>query len=174
MQRRIPERLSDDFPVADGRPRNLRRESGDGLRWVYRHRVLGPLTLTTHGWFLCNSMATTVLVPFALLGLHLSAFELGATLAATWAVVALAPEPADTHSRALAVLVVGAPWVISSPTTSATAPSWWRPAQGSRWSPRAWQPHPSGMPGTATLQPDRHHPGGPVTRRAGTSTVPGP
>lgn len=63
-------------------PRNLRREIGDGLRWVYRHRVLAPFAITTHGWFLFNSMATTVFVPYALLGLDLSAFALGATFAA--------------------------------------------------------------------------------------------
>jgi MFS family permease len=69
-------------PVAGERPRNLRREVGEGLRWCYRHPVIAPMILTTHGWFLFNSMATTVLVPFALRGLHLSAFELGMTLAA--------------------------------------------------------------------------------------------
>ncbi len=70
-------------PVADDQPRNLRREIGDGLRWVYRHSVLAPLALSTHGWFLFNSILTTVFVPFALLSLKLSAFELGVTLAAT-------------------------------------------------------------------------------------------
>ena len=75
-------RTPEPSPVADERPRNLRREIRDGLSWVYRHPVLGPLILTTHGWFLCNSMVTTVVVPFALLELHLSAFELGVTLAA--------------------------------------------------------------------------------------------
>ncbi|MEO5711223.1 MAG: MFS transporter [Nocardioidaceae bacterium] len=60
----------------------LRREIADGLRWIYRHPVLAPLALSTHGWFLFNSMLGTVFVPFVLLGLHLSAFELGLTLAA--------------------------------------------------------------------------------------------
>lgn len=134
-------RTAEPSPAADKRGRNLRREVSDGLRWVYRHRVLAPLTLATHGWFLCNSMVTTVLVPFALLGLQLSAFELGMTLAAAgvggllgslvstrvglrwgagrtviacravmplaWAVIAFAPGPADSHTRAFAVLVVG-------------------------------------------------------------------
>jgi len=35
--------------VADAEvPRDLRREIGDGVRWVYRHRVLTPLAITTH------------------------------------------------------------------------------------------------------------------------------
>ena len=68
-------------PVADDdQPRNLRREIGDGLRWVYRHRMLAPIAISTHAWFLFNSILTTVLVPFALLSLNLSAFEFGVTL----------------------------------------------------------------------------------------------
>ena len=61
----------------------LRREIADGVRWIYRHPVLAPLAFSTHGWFLFNSLLGTVFVPFVLLGLHLSAFELGLTLAAT-------------------------------------------------------------------------------------------
>ena len=63
-------------------PLNLRREIGEGLRWVYRHRTLAPMAIGSHAWFLFNSMVVTVFVPFALLGLQLSAFELGITLAA--------------------------------------------------------------------------------------------
>jgi hypothetical protein len=44
--------------------------------------MLAPLAITTHGWFLFNSMLVTVFVPFALLSLQLTAFELGLTLAA--------------------------------------------------------------------------------------------
>ncbi|MBA3311115.1 MAG: MFS transporter [Nocardioidaceae bacterium] len=47
--------------------------------------MLAPLAITAHGWFLFNSMLVTVFVPFALLRLHLSAFELGITLAAAGA-----------------------------------------------------------------------------------------
>lgn len=61
---------------------SLWREIKDGLGWVYRHRMLAPLAITTHGWFVFNSMLITVFVPFALLGLQLTAFELGVTLAA--------------------------------------------------------------------------------------------
>ena len=44
--------------------------------------MLAPLALATHGWFLFNSMLGTVYVPFVLLGLGLSPFGLGLTLAA--------------------------------------------------------------------------------------------
>ncbi len=63
-------------------PGSLRREIGEGLAWVYRHRTLAPMALATHGWFLFNSVLITVYVPFALLGLGLTAFQLGLTLAA--------------------------------------------------------------------------------------------
>jgi MFS family permease len=76
-------RVAEPRQMAADQPRNLRAEIAEGLRWVYRHRVLGPMAIGSHGWFLFNSMLGTVFVSFALLGLHLSAFELGITLAAT-------------------------------------------------------------------------------------------
>lgn len=68
--------------VERGSGPGLRREVADGLRWVYRHPVLAPHALTTHGWFLFSSMLSTVFVPFVLLELGLSPFGLGLTLAA--------------------------------------------------------------------------------------------
>lgn len=38
--------------------------------------MLAPLAVTTHGWFLFNSMLVTVYVPFVLLRLELTAFRL--------------------------------------------------------------------------------------------------
>ncbi|MFI9487625.1 MFS transporter [Promicromonospora sp. NPDC052451] len=65
--------------------RRLLDDVREGLRWVYRHTTLAPLALATHGWFLCNGVVTTVLAPFALVGLGLSAFQLGLALAAAGA-----------------------------------------------------------------------------------------
>lgn len=62
--------------------RNLFAELAEGLRWVYRHRMLAPLAITTHIWFLFNSILGTVFVAFVLLSLHLDALHLGITLAA--------------------------------------------------------------------------------------------
>lgn len=75
-------RVRVDEPVAPaaGR-RRLRAEIADGLRWVYRHRVLGPLAIGTHGWFFFNSILGTVFTPFVLTGLRLSPFQLGVALA---------------------------------------------------------------------------------------------
>lgn len=61
---------------------NLRREIGEGLAYVYRHPMLAPFAISTHAWFLFNSMLVTVFVPFLLLELKLSAFQLGIALAA--------------------------------------------------------------------------------------------
>ncbi|UKA58213.1 MFS transporter [Arthrobacter sp. FW306-2-2C-D06B] len=61
--------------------RGLRPDIAEGLRWVYRHRVLAPMAVGSHVWFLSNSMLGTVFVSFVLLELRLSPFELGITLA---------------------------------------------------------------------------------------------
>lgn len=65
-------------PAARG---NLWREIGEGFAWGYRHPMLAPLALSTHGWFVFNAMLGAVFVPFALLELRLSAFDLGLALA---------------------------------------------------------------------------------------------
>jgi predicted MFS family arabinose efflux permease len=75
-------RIGEPTPPATGAPLNLRREIGEGLRWVYGHRTLAPFALSTHGWFLFNSMLGTVFAPFVLLGLGLNPFEFSIALAA--------------------------------------------------------------------------------------------
>jgi len=65
--------------VDHGQPRNLRREVREGLSWVYRHRILAPLSITSHAWFLFNSMVTTVYVLFVIDELGIDAFGLGLT-----------------------------------------------------------------------------------------------
>ncbi|WP_189000835.1 MFS transporter [Paenibacillus nasutitermitis] len=52
----------------------------EGLRWVYRHRYLGPLAFNTHVWFLFNSMIGAVLVNFALTELGFKVSTLGLVL----------------------------------------------------------------------------------------------
>jgi MFS family permease len=60
----------------------LLRDIRDGLAWVYGHRTLRPLALSTHGWTLFAAALGTVYVPYGLLELGLSPFHLGLTLAA--------------------------------------------------------------------------------------------
>lgn len=69
-------------PPPENRPRNLRAEIRDGLSWMYRHRTLGPLAVSTHVWFLANGAATTVLSLFALRSLGFTALTFGLLLAA--------------------------------------------------------------------------------------------
>ena len=58
-------------------PRSVRREVVEGLRWTYRHRILGPLAWSTHLWFFANAAALTVLAVFALRTLNFEAFVYG-------------------------------------------------------------------------------------------------
>jgi hypothetical protein len=48
--------------------RNLRRELREGLAWVYRHRMLAPLAITSHAWFLFTVMVGTISTFFVLDG----------------------------------------------------------------------------------------------------------
>lgn len=74
-------RVSESVSTVGRDPGRLRAQIAEGLRWVYRHRTLGPLAVTTHVWFVFNSVLNTVFAPFLLLELRLSAFELGVVLA---------------------------------------------------------------------------------------------
>ncbi|WP_299518573.1 MFS transporter [uncultured Serinicoccus sp.] len=62
--------------------RAIGREIRTGLRFVYGHRTLAPLAVSTHLWFLANSVAVTVLGLFALRALDLGAAGYGLVLAA--------------------------------------------------------------------------------------------
>jgi MFS family permease len=62
--------------------RGVRGEAVEGLRWLYRHRTLGPHALSAHGWFLVNAVAGATLPLFALRTLDLSPFGFGLALAA--------------------------------------------------------------------------------------------
>jgi len=68
-------------PAPERQQRHLRRELGDGVSWVYRHRTLGPLAWSTHVWFLFFSVLGAVYAPFMLTTLHRSPLALGVTLA---------------------------------------------------------------------------------------------
>jgi MFS family permease len=69
-----------DEPRAAPRTGNFRTEIRDGLKWTYRHRVLGPLTVSTHIWFVANGAAMTVLSILALRTLGFTAFTYGLLL----------------------------------------------------------------------------------------------
>lgn len=66
-----------DEPRVAARTRNLSAEIREGLKWTYRHRVLGPLAVSTHIWFIANGAAMTLLPLLALRSLGFSAFIYG-------------------------------------------------------------------------------------------------
>ncbi|MCX5366505.1 MFS transporter [Streptomyces sp. NBC_00124] len=69
-------------PVPDrGARRGLGSELREGVAWVYRHRTLASIALTSHAMLLFNSMVSTVFVVFALHQLKIGEFGLGITYA---------------------------------------------------------------------------------------------
>jgi MFS family permease len=70
-----------DEPRPDPSTRDVRAEIRDGLRWTYRHRLLGPLAVSAHVWFLANGAAVTVLSLLALRALGFTAYAYGLLLA---------------------------------------------------------------------------------------------
>ena len=60
--------------------RDVRREAREGIVWIYKHATLRPLALSTHGWFLCFAIASTVLPLFVLRTLGISPFGYGVVL----------------------------------------------------------------------------------------------
>ncbi|GAB3802886.1 MFS transporter [Humibacter antri] len=69
-----------DEPRSAARAANFVAEIREGLKWTYRHRTLGPLTVSTHIWFIANGAAMTVLSLLALRTLGFSAFTFGLLL----------------------------------------------------------------------------------------------
>ncbi|MDF2665786.1 MAG: transporter [Microbacterium sp.] len=59
---------------------DLPADIAEGLRWTYRQRVLGPLTISTHVWFIANGAAMTVLSLLALRALGFTALTYGLLL----------------------------------------------------------------------------------------------
>jgi len=61
--------------------RTLHAEVGEAVRWLYGHKVLGPLALSTHIWFFANGLVGTALVAYTLQALSLGPFWLGVVYA---------------------------------------------------------------------------------------------
>jgi len=79
---RIPRVPPEPVPIpAGGRRPGWREQVAEGLRWVYRHPLLGPLAVTDHGWFLFTSVMGTVLVVYAINDLGFTPLILGVTFA---------------------------------------------------------------------------------------------
>lgn len=68
-------------PAPDRGPIKVWPQVRAGLSVVYRHPRLGPLSLTTHAWFVFGSVTSTVFAPFALRQVGIGAFGLGVAYA---------------------------------------------------------------------------------------------
>ena len=79
LQSRIDVVESKPAPRTDGR--HLVHDIGEGMRYTYRHRMLRPLALSIHSWFLGNSIVSTLFAVFVLRELDLPAWAFGVTLA---------------------------------------------------------------------------------------------
>ncbi|MFI5707598.1 MFS transporter [Kribbella sp. NPDC051620] len=74
--------LEPEVALGKDQPRHLRREIREGLNWVYRNPAFGPVTLTSHLWFIGQGMLTTVYLAYVL-GFDHGAVVLGITLGCT-------------------------------------------------------------------------------------------
>ncbi|MER7985121.1 MFS transporter [Streptomyces noursei] len=70
-----------DPPPAGVQRRGLAAELRAGVAWVYRHRTLAPMALTSHAMLLFNTMVSTVFAVFALRELKIGSLGLGITYA---------------------------------------------------------------------------------------------
>ncbi|WP_265442883.1 MFS transporter [Flexivirga meconopsidis] len=73
-------RVADPIPAVTG-PRNLRREIADGMRWLYKGS-LGPMSVSTHIWFVGNATLGVVVPAYALQVLDLQVLAFAITSAA--------------------------------------------------------------------------------------------
>src|SRR2546430_1035787 len=56
---------------------HLLGELREGVRFVYRHPMLAPYALTSHAWFVGNTMLSTAMVPFILRNFGITPLGLG-------------------------------------------------------------------------------------------------
>jgi len=75
-------KINEPKPVRQLDSAGIRAEIRAGMGWLYHHRVLAPMTISTHVWFVGNNAMLTVLTPFALRRLGLSALVFGLLFAA--------------------------------------------------------------------------------------------
>jgi MFS family permease len=121
------------MPDSGGGPRSVLSELREGLAWVYLHRRLMPLAVSTHAWFLFFSIPDTAYAPFALRDLHLGAFGLGATLALAGlgGLIGASVSTRLTARTTVPRIIVGS-WLAEAVGFSVVALSAW-PASGPQW-----------------------------------------
>ncbi|HLY79575.1 MAG TPA: MFS transporter [Caulobacteraceae bacterium] len=73
--------LAEPKPEPSG-SRSIWREAAAGAAYVYRHRTLAPMAISTHAWFVCNAAAGAVFAPFVLRTLRAPPVALGLAVSA--------------------------------------------------------------------------------------------
>ncbi len=104
----------------DAPPTRLRHEIGEGLRWLWRHRLLRTLALMLSVWMLVETATASIFVLFALEAVHVSRtvygilFSAGALGSAIGSVLAprIASRFGDTRSLLAGVVVNGAGLIV--------------------------------------------------------------
>ena len=73
--------LAEPKPEPSG-SRSIWREAAAVAAYVYRHRTLAPMAISTHAWFVCNAAAGAVFAPFVLRTLRAPPVALGLAVSA--------------------------------------------------------------------------------------------
>ncbi|WP_112244406.1 MFS transporter [Kribbella monticola] len=120
-------RTPEPRPAPAERP-NLRREIGDGLRYVFRHPLLRPIALTTSSTFLFQSANNAVMIVFLVREVHLPPSAIGllsmigllGALAASWFTERLSNRLGEPRAMVLACVGIGVAFVLQA----LTGPGW--------------------------------------------------
>jgi MFS family permease len=120
-------RTPEGRPAPAERP-DLRREIGDGLRYVFRHPLLRPITLNTTSTFLFQSANGAVMIVFLVREIHLSPSTIGllsmtgllGALAASWFTERLSDRLGDARALLLASVGLGVAFLLQA----LTGPGW--------------------------------------------------
>ncbi|TDU91423.1 putative MFS family arabinose efflux permease [Kribbella voronezhensis] len=120
-------RTPEPRPAPAERP-NLRREIGDGLRYVFRHPLLRPIALTTTSTFLFQSASGAVMIVFLVREVHLSPSTIGllsmigllGALAASWFTERLSTRLGEPRALVLACVGIGVAFLLQA----LTGPGW--------------------------------------------------
>jgi len=114
-------------PTPSERP-NLRREIGDGLRYVFQHPLLRPITLNTTTTMLFQAANGAVMIVFLVREIHLSPSAIGllsmigllGALAASWFTERLSQWLGDARALLLASVGIGVAFMLQA----LTGPGW--------------------------------------------------
>jgi predicted MFS family arabinose efflux permease len=120
-------RTPEPRPVPAERP-NLRREIGEGLRYVFRHPLLRPIALTTASTFLFQSANSAVMIVFLVREVGLSPSAIGllsmigllGALAASWFTERVSSWLGEPRALLFACVGIGVAFLLQA----LTGPGW--------------------------------------------------